>query len=268
MDHKQSYTANKLSHAYIVSGTGEDALEQARDLAAAMMCQNPEQAPCGHCENCRKIREGIHPDLGHVTREVENGKQKKSILVRQIRELIADAYVLPNEADRKVYIIEDADTMNTQAQNAILKLLEEPPSFDAFILVAANPMLLLPTVRSRCVLVRTESAAEEELSPEEKELARGFLNTALRGSEPALFQWCMEHNSMNVQETLRFLDAVKETAVSGLSDPKRSLTQKKKIDHLIRLADRCREFLTVNTGPKHVMAYLAVNADPNRKEHS
>ena len=60
---------------------------------------------------------------------------------------------------------------------------------------------------------------------------------------------------MNVQETLRFLDAVKETAVSGLSDPKRSLTQKKKIDHLIRLADRCREFLAVNTGPKHVMVY-------------
>lgn len=60
MDHKQSYTANKLSHAYIVSGTGENALEQARNLASAMMCQYPEQAPCGHCENCRKIREGIH----------------------------------------------------------------------------------------------------------------------------------------------------------------------------------------------------------------
>lgn len=267
MDHKQSYTANKLSHAYIVSGTGENALEQARNLASAMMCQYPEQAPCGHCENCRKIREGIHPDLGHVTREVENGKQKKSIRVRQIRDLIADAYVLPNEAGRKVYIIEDADTMNPQAQNAFLKLLEEPPSFDAFILVAANPMLLLPTVRSRCVLIRTDSE-EEELSAEEKELARGFLNTALRGSEATLFQWCMEHNSMNVQETLRFLDAVKETAVSGLSDSKRSLTQKKKIDHLIRLADRCREFLAVNTGPKHVMAYLAVNANPDRKEHS
>ena len=115
MDHKQSYTANKLSHAYIVTGNGEDALEQAGELAAAMMCRFPEQAPCGHCENCRKIREGIHPDLGHVTREVENGKQKKSILVRQIRALIADAYVMPNEADRKVYIIEDADTMNLQA---------------------------------------------------------------------------------------------------------------------------------------------------------
>ena len=129
MDHKQSYTANKLSHAYIVTGNGEDALEQAGELAAAMMCRFPEQAPCGHCENCRKIREGIHPDLGHVTREVENGKQKKSILVRQIRALIADAYVMPNEADRKVYIIEDADTMNLQAQNAILKLLGLPKTW-------------------------------------------------------------------------------------------------------------------------------------------
>ena len=249
MDHKQSYTANKLSHAYIVTGNGEDALEQAGELAAAMMCRFPEQAPCGHCENCRKIREGIHPDLGHVTREVENGKQKKSILVRQIRALIADAYVMPNEADRKVYIIEDADTMNLQAQNAI-------------------PMLLLPTVRSRCVLVRTDAAIEEDLSSEEKELARGFLNTALRGTEAALFQWCMEHNSMNIQETNRFLEAVKSTAVAGLSAANRSLAQKKKINHLIRLVDRCREFLAVNTGPKHVMAYLAVNANPDRKEHS
>lgn len=268
MEHKQSYTANKLSHAYIVSGMGEDALEQARDLAAAMMCQFPEQAPCGHCENCRKLREGIHPDLGYVSREVENGKQKKSILIRQIRALIADAYVMPNEADKKVYIIEDADTMNLSAQNAILKLLEEPPAFDSFILIATNPMLLLPTVRSRCVLVRAETATEDELSPEDKELARGFLNTALKGTEAALFQWCMEHNSMNIQETLWFLEAVKETAVAGLSSPKRSLAQKKKINHLIRLADQCREFLTVNTGPKHVLAYLAVNANPDRKEHS
>ena len=268
MDHKQSYTANKLSHAYIVTGNGEDALEQAGELAAAMMCRFPEQAPCGHCENCRKIREGIHPDLGHVTREVENGKQKKSILVRQIRALIADAYVMPNEADRKVYIIEDADTMNLQAQNAILKLLEEPPAFDSFILIAANPMLLLPAGRSRCVRVRPGAAIEEDLSSEEKELARGFLNTALRGTEAALFQWCMEHNSMNIQETNRFLEAVKSTAVAGLSAANRSLAQKKKINHLIRLVDRCREFLAVNTGPKHVMAYLAVNANPDRKEHS
>lgn len=267
MEQKQFNTANKLSHAYIVSGRGDDAWKQAQTLAAAMMCRFPEKAPCGQCENCRKIQEGIHPDLGFVRREEENGKQKQSIRVRQIRDLIADAYVLPNEAERKVYIIEDADMMNPQAQNAILKLLEEPPAFVSFILLAANPMLLLPTVRSRCVMLRAD-AAEAEMSPENRELAREFLNTALTGTEAVLFQWCMEHNSMNIQETLRFLEAVKETAVSGLSAPKRSVSQKKKIDHLIRLADRCREFLSVNTGPKHVMAYLAANGNPDRKEHS
>ena len=96
MDHKQSYTANKLSHAYIVSGTGENALEQARNLASAMMCQYPEQAPCGHCENCRKIREGIHPDLGHVTREMENGKQKKFLSFHYLMRFLAFEALISN----------------------------------------------------------------------------------------------------------------------------------------------------------------------------
>ncbi len=158
---------DRLSHAYILTGSGAPALS--KRIAAAAVCDASSGRPCGRCRHCRKAAAGIHPDIITISRL----EDKAGILVDQARNLRADAYVVPNEADRKVYIIDPADKMNPQAQNALLKVLEEPPSAVIFLLVASNPNLLLETVRSRCVLLSDVSEEEEDaISDDAREFYR------------------------------------------------------------------------------------------------
>lgn len=135
-----------LSHAYLISGpAGSGKKTLARLMAAAMVCTGQGEKPCGTCSACKKAFGGIHPDIITVA-----GEKGKDISVGQARALRADAYIRPNEADRKVYLIPDAQTMNSNAQNAVLKLLEEGPPYAAFLLLTDNPGALLSTIRSRC----------------------------------------------------------------------------------------------------------------------
>ena len=167
-----------LSHAYILSGpAGSGRRTLAGLLAAALVCARGDgEAPCLSCPNCRKALAGIHPDV------VRAGGEGDELTVARIRALRADAYIRPNEAGRKVYVLENAQTMNDSAQNAMLKLLEEGPGYAAFLLLTDNAAALLPTVRSRCELLPlspvTEAEAEEWLagrfpdrSPEERRQA-------------------------------------------------------------------------------------------------
>ena len=137
-----------LSHAYILCGPGGSGRHTlARLLAAALVCSGPEgHRPCGVCPHCKKAAAGIHPDITLVTGPGDG----KPITVDQIRSIRADAYVRPNEAQRKVYILEHAQQLNASAQNAMLKLLEDGPAYAAFLLIADNGGGLLQTVRSRC----------------------------------------------------------------------------------------------------------------------
>ena len=164
----------KLAHAYIAASMNADTrAELGRTLAAAMLCEDDAapQKPCGHCRACRKTLLGIHPDVITVAPGLDSqGRKRREMTVDQVRAVAATAAVMPNEGRRKAYVIEDADTMNTQAQNALLKLLEEPPESAAFILEAANASLLLPTVRSRCEMIRAN--ADAEASPEAESDAR------------------------------------------------------------------------------------------------
>ena len=125
-----------LSHAYIISGpVGSGRHTLGGLLAQAMVCTAPEhQRPCGHCPQCRKAQGGIHPDIAWIAGAGEG----KPINVDQVRALRSDAYIRPNEGERKVYILEGADRMNASAQNAMLKLLEEGPAYAAFLLLAEN----------------------------------------------------------------------------------------------------------------------------------
>ena len=112
--------------------------------------------PCLSCAGCRKAEGGIHPDIVRV------GDDGKDISVAQVRALRADAYIRPNEAERKVYILENAQTMNASAQNAMLKLLEEGPAYAAFLLLTDNAAALLPTVRSRCEYLPLSPVTQRE----------------------------------------------------------------------------------------------------------
>lgn len=144
----QQESGRGLAHAYIISGpTGSGRHTLARLLAAAMVCTSDSGGrPCGKCSPCKKITAGIHPDF-----EIISGPEEgKPITVDQIRALRSDAYIRPNEGDRKIYLLEGADQMNASAQNAMLKLLEEGPGYAVFLLLAENGGGLLQTVRSRC----------------------------------------------------------------------------------------------------------------------
>lgn len=158
-----------LAHAYILSGpAGSGRHTLARLLAAAMVCTAaPEKKPCGRCGPCRKVRDNIHPDVKLISGPGDG----KPISVDQVRALRTDAYIRPNEGERKVYLLERAEQMNPSAQNAMLKLLEEGPSYAAFLLLAENSAALLQTVRSRC-----EELVLTPVSPLEGEewLARRF----------------------------------------------------------------------------------------------
>ncbi len=155
-----------LSHAYLISGpAGSGKRTLARLLAAAMVCTGAGEKPCGGCAACRKVFGGIHPDV------IQVGADGKDISVGQAREARSDAYIRPNEGERKVYLFHNAQDMTPAAQNALLKLLEEGPAYAAFLLLAENPGAVLTTIRSRCegAALTPVTAAEAEY-----ELARRF----------------------------------------------------------------------------------------------
>ena len=148
-----------LSHCYVLSGpTGSGKKTLARILAAAMECTGHEQKPCGQCPNCHKIFGEGHPDVIWVDSE------KATLPIRVIREkLVEDAYILPNEGQRKIYISPRAQDMQPVAQNALLKILEEPPAYCSFLLLTDASEKLLNTIRSRAVELSLFPLSQNEL---------------------------------------------------------------------------------------------------------
>ena len=149
----------RLSHAIVLSGTG-DLTDAARFIAAAHVCEGTDR-PCLRCRHCRKVLEGIHPDVS-VIRDTEH----RELTVDAVRELRQDVYIRPNEAARKVYIIADSRQLNERDQNVLLKIVEEGPPYAAFIFCTDSPTALLETVRPRCVLLKYDAVSEDALPPE------------------------------------------------------------------------------------------------------
>jgi DNA polymerase-3 subunit delta' len=157
-----------LHHAYLFGGPeGVGKARTARLLAQAANCEGPG-APgdaCGTCGPCRKIEKGVHPDVVHLAEERVMAKAgtwepkagrtpSRDIVVDQVRDLVDRRLSLKRfEGRRRFVVIDPADAMNPQAQNALLKTLEEPPDDTTLVLVASSPDALLPTIRSRCLRV-------------------------------------------------------------------------------------------------------------------
>jgi DNA polymerase-3 subunit delta' len=135
-----------VAHAYLFVGpTGASKKSAARALACSLFC---EDGGCGSCGDCRRVRAGSHPDL-HVF-----APEGVTYVVGQIRDIVRDVHLKPAEASRKVYIIEGADRFNDASASAFLKTLEEPPSDVVMVLIAREFEDVLPTIASRCRVVR------------------------------------------------------------------------------------------------------------------
>lgn len=141
-----SINRGRISHFYLISGpAGSGKHTLARLLAAAILCRSQNGKPCGTCPACRKVLGAGHPDFITI-----DDPEKKTVPVDLVRQARSDIYIRPNEADRKIYLFPRGHDMAEPSQNALLKILEEPPAYGVFLLLTENPEKLLPTVRSRC----------------------------------------------------------------------------------------------------------------------
>lgn len=148
----------RLSHFYLLSGPRGAGKHTLADLiAAGMLCREPD-GPCGVCRSCRKVFSHSHPDYITI-----DDPSKKTVPVDLIRQARADIFVRPNEGEKKIYLFPRAQDMGIPGQNALLKVLEEPPGYGVFLLLTDNPEKLLPTVRSRCVELKLRALPEDLL---------------------------------------------------------------------------------------------------------
>ena len=260
-----------LSHALLFTWPG-DRLAAARFAASAFQCVGPERdRPCGVCPACRKVREDIHPDVSAVRDE-----EHKFIAVDVVREVRRDAYIRPNEGERKVYLFPDCALLTEQDQNVLLKLVEEGPPYAAFVFCAENPAAVLQTLRSRCVELKLQpkapqgreedgegealcrcllrrkrgSAAELAVRLEKKKLSRENLSALLERSEALLSQ------------------ALVLTYGGTAGDGDRALAEelgkrltKAQLVRTIELMKQYRRECGYNVGPGHVLGALAAELE-------
>lgn len=148
---KNAVSENKISHAYIFNGErGSGKKLFANLFATTLLCEEKGTDPCNKCHSCLQAISGNHPDIIRVTREKAN-----TISVDEIREQVNNTVsIKPYQGPYKIYIIPQADYMTPQAQNALLKTIEEPPEYAIFLLLTENAETLLPTITSRCVMLK------------------------------------------------------------------------------------------------------------------
>ena len=161
-----------LPHALLF--TGGDGPAAAEFAAAAMECTADQGRPCGTCRACRKVLSGIHPDV--ITVQDPEHKLLSAETVRNVR---SDAYIRPNEGERKVYVFPDCALLTEADQNILLKTVEEGPPSAAFLFCAESAAAVLPTLRSRCVECKLHPEETEETPPSPR--AEAFLRALASG---------------------------------------------------------------------------------------
>lgn len=229
---QKAIESHKVSHAYILTGeAGMGRKSLANAFALTLLCEKGKSEPCMECHACKQVLSGNHPDLIYVTHE-----KPASIGVDDIREQINDTVaVRPYSSYYKVYIVDEAEKMTQQAQNALLKTIEEPPSYAIIILLTTNQEAFLPTILSRCVQLKlkplkdfvVKSYLTESMKIPEADadvyaaFARGNLGKAITIASSEDFK------EMH-QEILNLLKHIKEMDISELID----YIQKLKDDHM------------------------------------
>lgn len=157
---ESAVSADAVSHAYILNGERGSGKKMLANLfAMSLQCQNRQEDgdACGKCQSCKQAVSGNHPDIIRVTHEKPN-----TISVDDIREQVNnDIVIKPYSSKYKIYIIPEADLMTVQAQNALLKTIEEPPEYAVIMLLTENAETMLPTIRSRCVMMKLRNIKDQ-----------------------------------------------------------------------------------------------------------
>ena len=155
---KNAAAMDKVSHSYIFAGEkGSGKKLLAKLFAMTLQCEKHGDEPCLQCSSCKKAMNRNHPDIIYISHEKPN-----SIGIEDIREqLISDVSIKPYTGPYKIYIVDEAEKMTVQAQNALLKTIEEPPAYAVILLLVNNGSTLLPTIASRCVTLNFKPVRDE-----------------------------------------------------------------------------------------------------------
>lgn len=157
---KNAIKLNRISHAYILNGErGMGKKTVARAFSMTLMCESHGESPCMKCHACKQIMTDNNPDVRWVTHDKPN-----VISVDEVRRQInTDVQIKPYSSNYKIYIVDDADKMNQAAQNALLKTIEEPPSYVVILLLTVNKDMLLSTILSRCVSMELRPLGKQQV---------------------------------------------------------------------------------------------------------
>ena len=249
---------DSLSHAVILTGEG-DLAAAARFVAMAMECVG-QHPPCGRCGPCRKVAGNIHPDV--ITVEDPEHRALSLEVVRGVR---ADASVLPNEGRRKVYLFPDCDLLDQRAQNVLLKVLEEGPPHAAFLLCARNSGQLLPTIRSRCVVLQVAGDRSAPPADSRAEELAGLLARRDRAGLVTFFTG-LEQSKVKREELQALVGQARDLLAAALGDiwlgggSQAALTAlgPRRLMALAEVLGRFQRQLRFNLGTGHVCGALAV----------
>jgi len=225
----QMMQRRQLHHAWLLhgmSGVGKAML--AKELAALFLCEEPQgERACGHCHACRMLEAGAHPDYCYVTRN----EGKRDLTIDQVRELLSFLSLSGMESDKRVVLLDDADAMNMQAANALLKGLEEPASGSLLLIVCHDLMRLPATIRSRCLLQHcmpltheamhravAEMALSEEAQSLALRLAAGRPGRAAMLQERAVAEACLEWQQLTEDPASADIAAVQAWLTAHIKD--------------------------------------------------
>ena len=262
-----NFDSGRLSHAYIATGQAVDII-----ATTAVCSQRLSSGPCYICKHCLKASRKTHPDIIYLNKPAD----KKDFPIDQIRQLKSDVIITPNEAELKVYIINDAHLMNVPAQNAFLKILEEPPKFVVFILNTDTPVKLLKTTLSRCILIKTDKPAQPEFSEKDNTIGEENLSDdidisphqlateffiAVEEGNPAIVEFMFKLDKLNKTQFINLVSFMRNEIVILLR-PKPVGNVKisdKNLVFIDKLLTKTYEFIDQNVSVGHISGYICAN---------
>jgi hypothetical protein len=244
------------THAYLVSGGDAEKRERLIvEIAASAVCESGGNVPCKLCRHCIKAEKNIHPDIICI----EKSAEKREILIDEARAIIAEAQLMPNEAQKKIFIIYGADGLNKPAQNALLKILEEPPRHVIFILSAENPAKLLPTVRSRTRFINVSPEREDGVS---NEMAEDFFRLLDEKSDIGILEFTVGLESLSRPDFMEFIGGLEECAVQKL---RRCGGADENPMKIIRLISKIKKYDRFNVNVGHMSGFLCASVIGNEE---
>ena len=210
MQLRSDFASHAFVHAYLLCGprgTGKKSVARLCAMAAVCRCEDSAKRPCGACGPCRRVLSDTHPDLHTIVPE----KGKKSIGIDVMRDMIAQVGVKSFEAGTKAILIPQAELMTPQAQNCLLKTLEEPPEDTVFFLITEQPGSLLPTIVSRCRVIRFHPLSAQDC--EKRLIALGQSAQAAR-QKARMAEGCVGQALDIDDERLELMRSVTQAAFS------------------------------------------------------